>query len=206
MSAGTAIFERIHLPKDQFEVHVLEWLTPLNAKESLASYVDRFSKDIQHTNPILVGVSFGGIIAQELAKKIPFSKIVLISSIKHHQELRPFFKLVKTTKLYVLYPTRFINGLEKTLYQVASQKTKRTLNAYRKFLPVRSPLYTKWAIHTFLNWKQTENQNVIQLHGDKDQILPIKYISNALEIKNGTHAMILTKSSVIQQYLLRFMA
>lgn len=207
MSADSTIFERIHLPNDSFDTHMLNWLQPLHAKESLESYINRFYKLIKHHNqPILIGVSFGGIIAQELAKKIPSAKVILVSSIKHHSEQRPFFKFVKNTQLYKLYPPSFINWLEKVFYQLGSKKIKRTIEVYRKFLPIRNSLYTKWAIHTFLNWKQTKDQNIIHIHGNKDRVLPIKHISNCIEIKNGSHAMIVTKSSSIQQLLLKYMA
>lgn len=201
MSASSTIFERITLPKDQFEVHLLDWIMPLHTRESLDSYVDRFSKLITEEHPILIGVSFGGIIAQELAKNIQTSKVILISSVKHQQEYQPFYQFVKKTKLYVLYPVSIINILEKLFYTYGSKSLKRTLTTYRKFLPIRNKLYTQWAIRTFLNWEQNHKQNVTHIHGTKDPILPLKYISDAIEIKNGDHAMIITKSMAINERL-----
>ena len=36
--------------------------------ESLASYAKRMSQRVEHKNPVLLGVSFGGILVQEMAK------------------------------------------------------------------------------------------------------------------------------------------
>ena len=51
-----------------------------------------------------------------------------------------------------------------------------------------------WAIEQIINWKRTEiDSEVIHIHGDADEVFPIKYIQNAIVVKGGTHIMILTK-------------
>lgn len=207
MSASSAIFERIKLPTEKYKMHFLEWLMPLSKDESLSDYAKRFAKQITAANPILIGVSFGGILAQEIAQIIPCKKIIIISSIKSPTEYSFFFKTVKTTRLYKLYPVTFLNFLEQFLYKKGSSKIKNTLTVYRKFLPIRNKLYTQWAIRSFLLWKGSHNNlPLLHIHGNSDQIIPIKYIKNCEVIKNGTHAMILTKSSSIEQYILRYLA
>ena len=68
MCANSLIFERIKL-NPSFKLHYLEWIPPLK-KESLSNYVVRLSNNIKHDNPILIGVSFGGVIVQELSKRM----------------------------------------------------------------------------------------------------------------------------------------
>ena len=68
MSANSLIFERIKL-QHEFKSHFLEWIQP-EKDESLNSYAKRLSLKIVHDNPILVGVSFGGVIIQEISKII----------------------------------------------------------------------------------------------------------------------------------------
>ena len=60
MAANPSIFEYIDLPKEQFEIHWLEWVIPLN-KESLSDYAKRMALNVVHENSVLIGVSFGGI-------------------------------------------------------------------------------------------------------------------------------------------------
>lgn len=208
MSACSKIFERIHLPKEQFKMHFLEWLMPISKDESLADYTKRFSKQVTEKNPVLVGVSFGGVLAQEIAQIIPCKKIILVSSVKNPREYSPFFKTVKTTKLYKLLPITFINWTEDFLRKKGTKKIKNTLTVYRKFLPLRNKLYTQWAVRSFLHWKGCQNNNteIAHLHGDADKIIPLKYIQKCNVIKNGTHVMILTKSSTIQKYILKYLA
>ena len=66
MCANPLIFERIKLSSN-FKPHYLNWISPLK-NESLQDYVIRLSKYIKHNDSILVGVSFGGVIVQELSK------------------------------------------------------------------------------------------------------------------------------------------
>ena len=45
------------------------------------------------------------------------------------------------------------------------------------------------------------NNNVIHIHGNKDEIFPIKYIKNCIVIEGGTHVMILNKAKRISLIL-----
>ena len=61
LAASSTIFERIDLPKDVFEMILLEWEIPL-PEETLVHYAKRMASKITHPNPVLIGVSFGGIL------------------------------------------------------------------------------------------------------------------------------------------------
>ena len=76
LGASSKIFERISLPKDTFELHFLEWKIPTSLDETIEEYALRISDDITHKNPVLLGVSFGGILVQEIAKIISVQKII----------------------------------------------------------------------------------------------------------------------------------
>jgi predicted esterase YcpF (UPF0227 family) len=67
--------------KDTFEIYLLEWEIPLD-NESLTHYAKRISEKIKHENPVLIGVSFGGILVQEMSKHLNAHKVLIISSVK----------------------------------------------------------------------------------------------------------------------------
>jgi len=81
LGANSKIFEYISLPKDRFEMHLLEWKIPVSEEESIEDYAKRMTGEIKHQNPILLGVSFGGVLVQEIAKIIAVEKVILVSSI-----------------------------------------------------------------------------------------------------------------------------
>ena len=99
MSANSLIFERIEFPSN-FSLHYLEWIDP-RKDESLEEYAKRFSKLIIHKNPVFIGVSFGGVLVQEISKIIKHKKLIIISSIKCNDELPSHMKFGKITKSYL---------------------------------------------------------------------------------------------------------
>ncbi len=68
LAASIDIFEYLELPEDVYEIHYLDWLVPLSENEPLGAYAARMYKRIQHNNPVLIGVSFGGVMVQEMSK------------------------------------------------------------------------------------------------------------------------------------------
>ncbi len=194
MAANAKIFEYIKLPEADFEVHYLEWEIPLE-KESLEAYALRITKKVTHENPILLGVSFGGILVQEMSRFISTKKVVVVSSVLHEKEFPYRMKFAKRTKAYKLVPTHLFSDVEKLVKYALGETVKGRAELYKKYLSVSDEKYLTWAIEQIVNWKQTQKlTNIVQIHGDKDKIFPIKNIKgNVIHVKNGTHIMIINK-------------
>jgi hypothetical protein len=194
MAASPSIFERIQLPPETFEIHLLEWLVP-EKEESIEDYAQRMAKNIRHENVILVGVSFGGILVQEMKRFVNPKKVIIISSVKSNFELPRRMKIAKTTKAYKLIPTKLFENMDNLAkFTFGSSIIRQRLKLYEKFLSVRDHNYLDWAIEQIINWKRTEiDPEVIHIHGDADEVFPIKHIKNCIVVKGGTHIMILAK-------------
>ena len=193
LAASSSIFERIALPVDGFEMILLEWELPLN-NESLSEYAERISKKVTHENPVLIGVSFGGILVQEMAQFLDVRKIIIISSVKSNLEFPTAFKVAKTTKAYKLFPTNLISNIENLALFSFGNKVKKRIDLYEKFLSVRDKKYLDWAIEKVILWDRTKIlKNVIHIHGDADEVFPIKNIERCIVVKGGTHIMIISK-------------
>ena len=200
LAASSSIFERIALP-DAFEIILLEWEIPLE-NESLKDYAKRISLKINKKNPVLVGVSFGGILVQEIAEFITISKVIIISSVKSNLEFPLRMKLAKTTKAYKLIPTNLILNVENLAKFSFGDKVNQRLKLYEKFLSVRDKNYLDWAIEQVILWDRTiVDIKVIHIHGDMDDVFPIKYIKNCIVVKGGTHIMILNKFKWLNENL-----
>lgn len=201
MGASSSIFEKIVLPLDQFELHFLEWLSPLT-NESLEAYTTRIQAEIKHDNPILIGVSFGGIIVQELTKRISTRKTIIISSVRSHTEFPNRMKWARKLALYKLFPTHWLDQIENILKKHSNEKIKKHLELFDIHMSMRDPDYLDWAFKSILHWEEPHpNPNVIHIHGDKDEIFPIQYITNSIVVKGGTHAMILIRYRWFNEHL-----
>ncbi len=72
--------------------------------ESIEQYAKRMSEKIHHENPVLIGLSFGGMMCIEIAKIINTDKIIIISSVKSFHEMPWWMRLAGKLKLYKIFP------------------------------------------------------------------------------------------------------
>ena len=203
MSANPLIFEMIKFPKDIYEVHLMNWIPPV-LNESIESYATRLSTGIIHHKPVLIGVSFGGLIVQEISKLLEVDKLIIISSVKSNRELPLYMKSAKFLKLYDYFPLKLFDEIFNISKFLKINKIYKKIDLADKYLSVRDENYLKWAIREILNWKQKEPlDGVIHLHGDKDLTFPISLIKNCITIHGGTHALILTKYRWLNKNLIQ---
>ena len=202
LAAGPEIFEHLELSPEKYELHFLKWKTPLALEESISNYAMRMTDEIKHKNPVLVGVSFGGIMVQEMSKFIDTQKVIIISSVKTNIELPKRFKMAKFTKAYKLFPTKVVSNFEDYAKYFLGKSLKKRATIYKKYLSVRNSTYINWSISAVLNWKQDKPiEGVIHIHGNKDHVFPLKHIKSSIEIDGGTHVMILTKAKKISKII-----
>ena len=202
LAASSDIFEYLDIPQDNFELHYLNWLVPLSQSESIYEYAKRMCALVKHENPVLVGVSFGGMMVQEMSKIIPVKKIIIISSVKSKHELPRRLKLARVSKLYKVLPTKMITNIENYTKYAFGNTIKKRVHLYSKYLAMRDKDYLPWALHNVLNWQQENPPNdIVHIHGNKDMIFPIKHVKNCTVMEGGTHVMILNKAKHISQLL-----
>lgn len=193
MAASPSIFENIKLPAETFDMYFLEWQLPL-PKETLTGYAKRTAAKVIHENAVLIGVSFGGVLVQEMAQFLSLRKLIIISSVKCAAELPRRMKIAKTTKAYKLMPTHLASNMEKLAAFTFGETMKKRLELYDKFLSVRETAYLDWAIEQMVCWNRPKiDENVIHIHGDADGVFPAKHIKSFINVKDGTHIMILNR-------------
>ena len=201
MAANSSIFENIKLPEDKFKMHWLEWEIP-QPDESISNYAKRICSKIEYENPVLVGVSFGGILVQEMSKHIKVRKLIIVSSIKNRYELPKRMKLAKLTKAYKLIPTKLIGDVDKLAKYAFGEMATKRVELYKKYLSVNDPIYLYWAIKQVILWEQEQTiPETIHVHGNKDGVFPIKHLSNYIEVKGGSHIMIINKFKWFNEHL-----
>ena len=99
LGANSLIFEYLDFPKEKYSIHLLDWIMPIK-NESIENYCSRFSKLIIHDDIILIGVSFGGVLVQEMSKIIPVT-LFFINSYYYVIYFYAFF--MKRTNFFHFY-------------------------------------------------------------------------------------------------------
>ena len=197
LGADERVFAKLQLQR--VKQVFIKWIPP-NEKEPLKAYCNRLLQQIDQSKPVyLIGVSFGGIVAQEISKLIKVQKVIIISSVKSPSEYSWSIKLARRLKLNRIVPSKILkhlNHLSSDYY--FSIKTKSESDLLRKIIEDTDTLFMVWAIEQILTWEnESQHSSLLHLHGDNDRIFPLKYIKDATLIKGGGHFMIYNRASEI---------
>ena len=199
LAADKEIFENISLPESLYTLHIISWLIP-SKKETMAQYAKRMAAFVTEKNAVLVGVSFGGVVAQEMNSFLKLKKLIIISSIKTKFELPIKFKIAKRLKFYKLIPTRLFLTSKNYSRFVLGPISRKRLKLYQDYLHIRDKRYLDWAIKNMLCWKQDiPLPGVYHIHGDNDLVFPIKNINNVITVQGGSHIMLFTKGHQVSR-------
>ena len=201
LAANPTIFERIQLPEEKFKIHWLDWLLP-RTKESLEDYAQRMCKRVKHEDPVLIGVSFGGVVVQEMARFMQVKRVIIISSVKSEKELPRRMRVARRTGIFKILPTSLANHLDAFERIAFSDFMRKRLKLYQKYMSITDTRYLDWAIEKMVCWDQPEPMpGVVHIHGDKDLIFPYKYIQGCITVPGGTHIMIINRFRWFNEHL-----
>ncbi|MBL7473130.1 alpha/beta hydrolase [Robertkochia sp. 1368] len=201
MAAAPEIFENIHLPEDRFETIWLEWKMPEH-HESLSHYALRMCEEVHHEAPVLLGVSFGGVLVQEMAKHIAVRKLIVVSSVKSRSEMPYRMRVARVTGLHKLLPTAMVDKIETWAKYAFGEPVVKRVDLYKRYLSVRDKHYLDWAIDRMVNWEQEEPlPGTVHIQGDRDAVFPAYRIHDCIWVKGGTHVMIVNRFRWFNEHL-----
>jgi len=197
LGADKRVFDFLDL--SDYSIHHVDWIMPL-PKESMAEYATRLLPQITSHKPVLIGVSFGGMIALEIAKLISVEKVILISSAQSPNAIPSYFKLIPKLRLEKWMRPASLkkpNEIFFWLFGVTSKDHKTLLASIMKDT---DEVFLTWAIDAVARWgDSTSSNHVIQIHGTKDRILNVQ---NADYLVNGGgHLMVVTQAREVSDIL-----
>lgn len=200
LGADERVFQ--HLTLSSFEQVFVQWLPPFR-NELLADYAKRLATQlIPENDPIIVGVSFGGMLATEIAKLNPKAKVFIISSAKTFKEIPVYFRILGYLNILKIIPIQLFKYHTKITDWFFGVKNKEESLLLASILQRTDSRFLKWALIQIVHWKNTiVPPNVIHIHGDNDRILPSKYIHSVKIIAGGGHLMILNKATEISSII-----
>jgi pimeloyl-ACP methyl ester carboxylesterase len=194
------LFKYLQLPN--CNIIPIAWISPLK-KETLPEYALRLSKQIDTSKPfVLIGVSFGGMCAIEISKKLNPLQTILVSSSKVSAELPGALIGFKYIPLYRLLSDflylKFTMLIRKRLGVTADLKTE-----FKSMLAQPPQHYFSRAIHMILHWKnEIIPPRVLHIHGNADQVVFYKKnVTYDYTIEGGSHYMIVDRAEEISDII-----
>lgn len=202
LGADKRLFAKLKLPESINIIHI-EWIDPLK-NETLGDYAKRLAVKIDTTKPfVLVGLSFGGIMAVEISGFMKPEQIILLSSTATFKQLPWYYRLAGKLRLHRLVHPQLLktaNPLFYWLFGTADHAHKKLL---KQVLIDTDSRFLTWAISCILKWDHAvKPENMYHIHGSADKVLPIKFVQPDAVV-NGGHLIVYMQHEEVSALLER---
>jgi len=196
LGADQRLFEKIELDTPA-ELIPLPWISP-GTSQTIADYAARI---VDHYKPepgsVLMGVSFGGMIIQEMAHLMDTRALVLISTMTSRKDLPLAMKTAAAARIHPILKKDFLSGLA-WLGDKFTSKSKEGRDLFYQMIQDSDPDVLAFGARAILEWKPPGIQvSAHRIHGDKDRVFPLNKDWNAKVIKGGNHFMIFDKAQEV---------
>lgn len=201
LGADETVFHDLVLPN--VDRVYLNWMEPL-PDESMEAYAKRMAARIDDKDPIIIGLSFGGMMAMEIARLITVKQLILISSAKIRREIPPYFRLCRYVPLHKIVPLPLVAGSNWLLGFFFGVRNFSQKEQLKNIILNTTKGFNQWAIHALVNWKnETIPAPVFHIHGNVDKLLPLTFIRADVVIEGGNHFMVMQKAKEISTHILK---
>ena len=199
LGANKHLFEKLVLKN--IESVYLEYFKP-QPHENIEHYAMRMREKITEPEPVIAGVSFGALMANEIALQIPVRKLIIISSIKNYSEKPLRYKMIEVSNLQNLVSVSMLKNLKSIAHIFFGTKTSDEIKLLNALIDNADPEIVSWSINAFIKWKRKSvPSNCIHIHGSADRVFPIDDVKANHIIENGTHLMIYSKAAEVSELL-----
>ena len=155
--------------------------------ESLPDYAKRMAPQFPD-QCFIGGVSFGGILAQEIARVVQPAGCIVLASIQKPSQLPPWLRLWRV--FGGCHASRLLNAVGSSAkYVPESIRTSSTARLTK--LSGTSGKWHRWATSAVLDWSPDTPiaSPVLHVHGDADTTFPVRYTKPDTVIRHGRHAL-----------------
>lgn len=182
----------------------ISWVEPLR-DETLEQYAGRIKSQVTAPNPNFIGLSFGGILAIEVAKQVQIDKMVLISSARTRSDLSRVQNFFMKLGLYRIIPSGMIKHTNFLTYLYFGARSKREKKALMKLLQGTDVGLFRWGLKSIAGWdNKVSPPCTIQIHGTADRVIAYRHVCSDYSIKGGGHLMIINQADTISKIAMKY--
>lgn len=183
---------------------------PIDSGETIQHYAHRMAAQIDTTQPFsLVGVSFGGMIAVEMAKFLHPVRLIIVASAKNGNELAPRYRMMRYLPLQKIIPDRAIRWLSPMGRRLFEPDTRPHEAVYHAMIQDKPQDFLPRAIHAMVHWHSDTppRADLVQIHGGRDKTLPLRHIQQPTYVlPQASHVMIMAQADALSEILRKELA
>ena len=189
IGADSGMFSRLVLPGH--EIRHVKWLLP-HKRERLGDYALRLAAAFDTSKPfVLIGVSFGGMICAELARRLNPSAVFLVGSSKSRKELPFRFRFLKYFPVHRYLSDRAFIWSAVISRRVFGYRGRADKEHFHRMLASAPHGYYSRAADCIINWDaEVSASGIIHIHGTRDLVLPVSGVKADYVIQGGTHNLL----------------
>lgn len=197
LGADHRLFGRLELPGH--EVYCIDW-PEMPAGSTLQDFAEAIAGRIDPGVPhVLVGVSMGGMVAQELAAITHPVLVIIISSWKGPQEMPWSLRLLRGTHPEsILSQSILKQALPLVRWEMGVEEPEEVA-LFDRLMALHPVEQLKRQINACLTWNgpAVPVRSITHIHGDRDRLMPISHVKDAVLIKGGSHFMVYNKAQEV---------
>ena len=203
LGADERLFQ--YLDPGDHEVIPIHWITP-NADESIENYAAKIALQIAGKNDnVLIGQSFGGIMAVEIGQIMPFKKIIIISSIIACDELPRRYRIAGKLRVHKIFTPGLLKKSHNLINWIMGATDPQRRKLLSDMLRDSDEKFMIWAVEKILSWEnRTIPPNIVCIHGDNDKVLPLRRAEYV--IKDGGHLIVSDRAGEVSAAIKEILA
>ena len=206
IGADSRAFSHLRI-KGSYEHVYTDWISA-NRDETFVSYCKRFRNQYHiESNDILLGLSFGGLIAQQIGHFLHSQKVVMISSFRSRNDLQGFWNFCLRFNLHLTFPPFRIPLIADIITISLNAQNKEGSKLLRDMQKDADFRFIKWALQKIRDTDLTTafKDSYLVMNGNKDLLVKDWKSTGSITIDQGSHFMVHNHASrlasLIEEYL-----
>ena len=160
----------------------------------------KMASQIPEQNPIIIGLSFGGMLATEIANHMPVQRLILISSAKTAAEVGYRNGIFKV--FHGIAPSQTFRMHFPFLLSLFGARTADERALLKDIIQKSDGPFVKWSVGAILSWKnKTFPETTVHIHGTSDHIIYSSGVNPTHWIRDGSHIMICNRAKEISRII-----
>ncbi len=205
LGADQRVFTRLNIPGATLKP--VPW-ADIDKHDEMACYAQKMAAQIPDgPDDVILGLSFGGMLASEIARVRPQQKVIIISSAKAPGEVEMPGKFLQFIVHKGLLPIGLAPLGGKQIAERFGAETPEDRALIQSILEETDGHFARCAFRAIIDWQSAVQPpaGLVHIHGTADEIIPPTRIHPTHWIEGGGHIMIYNRaeevSALIAQHL-----